>query len=209
MTGISQINSTLRQIVLSFERDGDSYPYSTSSGTSKLQLLSELRTAELIGLVVGLTLLLAGCAPIGPSLEILEGTEWVELGPVIVQSVTGRRAGADVNATGVFTQAENRMTLSLEFVLGPPPRFVRGTHNSRIGGKSFESAVSSESVTFLRRTKHRTGDRRGVSFRRPERRFEVSTSVSPNPTGPAPVTRLVCRIRWLQEFERQALKYLN
>ena len=114
-----------------------------------MQLLSELRTAELIGLVVGLILLLAGCAPIGPSLEILEGTEWVELGPVIVQSVTGRREGADVNATGVFTQARNRMTLSLEFVLGPPPRFVRGTHISRIGGKSFESAVSSESVTFL------------------------------------------------------------
>ena len=98
---------------------------------------------------LGMTLLAAGCAPGSPSLERFEGSEWIEVGPVVVRSMSGRRDGADIRATGVFSHGEDRMTLSLEFVLGPPARFVRGRHSSRIAGQFIESPVSSESVTFL------------------------------------------------------------
>ncbi len=98
---------------------------------------------------LGWALLASGCAPTSPGLERYEGSEWVEVGPVVVESMSGQRDGADVRANGVFTHGEDRMTLSLEFVLGPPARFVRGTHNSRIAGQVVESPVSSESVTFL------------------------------------------------------------
>ena len=98
---------------------------------------------------LGMSLLTAGCAPANPSLERFVGSEWIEVGPVVVESMSGRRDGADVRATGVFAQGEDRITLSLEFVLGPPARFVRGRHSSRIGGQFVESPVSSESVTFL------------------------------------------------------------
>ena len=117
-----------------------------------MQALTRWSAPKLIGLflwALGLTLLAAGCAPGSPSLERFEGSEWIEVGPVVVESMSGQRDGADVRATGVFSHGEDRMTLSLEFVLGPPARFVRGRHSSRIAGQFIESPVSSESVTFL------------------------------------------------------------
>ena len=98
---------------------------------------------------MGMTLLGGSCTPGSPSLERFEGSEWIEVGPVVVESMSGQRDGADVRATGVFTHGEDRMTLSLEFVLGPPARFVRGRHSSRIAGQFVDGPVSSESVTFL------------------------------------------------------------
>ena len=99
--------------------------------------------------VLGLSLHLLACTPRGPSLERFEQSGWVELGPVVIESMSGQRTGSDVRATGVFSHGDDRMTLSLVFVLGPPARFVGGYQNSRIAGESVESAVSSESVTFL------------------------------------------------------------
>ena len=91
----------------------------------------------------------SGCGPADPGLERFEETGWVELGPVNVESMIGDRRGSDVDATGVFTLGEDRMMLSMEFVLGPPARFVEGRHSSRIGQASFEGPLSAESVTFL------------------------------------------------------------
>ena len=109
-------------------------------------------------------------------------------GPVVVESMSGQREGVNVRATGVFTHGDDRITLSLEFVLGPPARFVRGTHRSRIAGESTESPVSSRIRHVSRGTEHRGVDRRRVPFREPGGRFEVSTSVSSHSVGPAPVT---------------------
>lgn len=92
---------------------------------------------------------LSACGPANPGLERFEETEWIELGPVVVESVSGQRRGADVEATGVFRFGEDRMTLSMSFVLGPPARFVEGRHSAQIGGESFEGLLSAESVTFL------------------------------------------------------------
>ncbi len=91
----------------------------------------------------------SGCGPANPGLERFEETEWIELGSVDVESMVGDRRGSDVDATGVFTLGGDRMMLSMEFVLGPPARFVEGRHNSRIGQTSFEGSLSAESVTFL------------------------------------------------------------
>ena len=98
-----------------------------------------------------LTLVLStpACAPANPGLERFEETEWVELGPVVVESLSGQRRGADVEATGVFTLGQDRVTLSMNVVLGPPARFVEGRYSSRIGGEFFEGLLSAESVTFL------------------------------------------------------------
>jgi hypothetical protein len=92
---------------------------------------------------------LSSCGPANPGLERFEEREWIELGPVVVESVSGQRRGANVEATGVFRLGEDRMTLSMSFVLGPPARFVEGRHSSRIGGESVEGLLSAESVTFL------------------------------------------------------------
>ena len=108
-------------------------------------LLSSVRLAVTFALV----LWSVACAPANPSLERFEETEWIALGPVVVQSMSGQRRGVDVEATGVFTMGEDRMTLSMTFVLGPPARFVEGRHRSRIGEEVFEGRVLAESVTFL------------------------------------------------------------
>ena len=130
-------------------RPGDTTASCRGAG---FEALSRLRTLESVvrsGWALALALCLVGCAPTGPSLERYEEPEWVDLGPVVVESMSGQREGVNVRATGVFTHGDDRITLSLEFVLGPPARFVRGTHRSRIAGESTESPVSSESVTFL------------------------------------------------------------
>ncbi len=109
------------------------------------------KSASLVWLawIFGWVCSLAGCSPASPGLERFDETAWLELGPVVVESMSGRRTGADVDAIGVFARGEDRMTLSMAFVLGPPARFVEGRHSSRIGGESFEGVVSAESVTFL------------------------------------------------------------
>jgi len=103
----------------------------------------------LLGEGLALVLWLSACGPANPGLERLGETGWIELGPIVVESMSGQRRGADVDATGIFTRGEDRMTLSMAFVLGPPARFVEGSHTSRIGGENFEGMVLAESVTFL------------------------------------------------------------
>lgn len=101
---------------------------------------------------LGLFPLLSACAPAIPTLEEFNDTEskWVELGPVIIESMAVDRDGAEVRATGVFLHGEdNRITLSMELFLEPPARFVSGNHSSRIAGEAFAGPVSSESLEFF------------------------------------------------------------
>lgn len=92
-----------------------------------------------------------GCAPRGPTLERFElsTSEWVALGPVVIDSVTGGRDGAEIRATAVFSRGEDRIMLELELYLDPPARFVRGRHRSRLAGEDIEGPVSSDGVDFL------------------------------------------------------------
>lgn len=101
---------------------------------------------------LGLLALLSACAPAIPTLEEFDDTEskWVESGPVIIESMSVERDGAEVRATGVFLHGEhNRITLSMELFLDPPTRFVSGNHSSRIAGEEFAGPVSSESLEFF------------------------------------------------------------
>ena len=117
-----------------------------------MQVFTRWRAPQLIDFSVwvsGITLLAVSCVPNSPSLERFEGSDWIKVGPVVVESMFGVRDGPDVRATGVFTQGQDRMTLSLEFILDNPTRFVRGRQNSGISGQLIESPVFAESVTFL------------------------------------------------------------
>ena len=66
---------------------------------------------------LGWVLPLSGCAPANPGLESFREDAWLELGPVVVESMSGARRGADVEAVGVFTRGEDQMTLSMTFIL--------------------------------------------------------------------------------------------
>ena len=100
---------------------------------------------------LGLFAPFSACAPAGPALEEFDDSEsaWVELGPVLIESMSVERDGAEVRATGVFLHGEDRITLSMELFLEPPARFVSGNHSSRIAGEAFAGPVSSESLEFF------------------------------------------------------------
>jgi hypothetical protein len=95
--------------------------------------------------------LIAGCGASGPALERFDepGSEWVPLGPAVVESMTGTRDGTDVQATAIVASGDNRVTLNVELHLDPPARFVAGTHESVIAGESFQGKITADSVDFL------------------------------------------------------------
>lgn len=92
---------------------------------------------------------LIGCAAERPGLERFDPAGWVDLGPVVVESMAGQRRGSEVEATAVFTHGNDRVTLSMQIVLGPPARFVEGNHMSLLEGASFVGPATAESITFL------------------------------------------------------------
>jgi hypothetical protein len=76
-------------------------------------------------------------------------SEWVPLGPVVVESMRGTRDGADVQAAAIVTRGDDRLVLTIELHLDPPARFVAGSHESVIAGVSFQGGLTAESVDFL------------------------------------------------------------
>ena len=109
-----------------------------------------MKTIALFVSALGFLPLLSACAPAGPTLEEFDAIEsrWVELGPVVIESMSVGRDGAEVSATGVFLRGEDRITLSMELFMEPPVRFVSGNHSSRIAGEAFAGPVSTESLEF-------------------------------------------------------------
>ena len=95
--------------------------------------------------------LLFGCAPAGPALDRLVDAEsgWVELGAVVIESMSVERDGAEVRATGAFSHGEDQITLSFELFLEPQARFVSGNHSSRISGQAVAGLIAAESVEFF------------------------------------------------------------
>jgi hypothetical protein len=108
--------------------------------------------------VISGTLLLAACGASGPTFERFDDdtSEWVELGPLAIESVDVDRAGEDVRASVVLTAGQDRIAIEqdriaieMELYLEPPARFVRGTHQSRIGGAEFGGVLGSDYVEFF------------------------------------------------------------
>ena len=110
-----------------------------------------MKTIAFFVSTLGLFAPLCACTPPGPALEKFDDTEsgWVELGPVLIESMSVERDGPEVRATGVFLHDEDRITLSMELFLEPPARFVSGNHSSRIAGEAFAGPASSESLEFF------------------------------------------------------------
>lgn len=94
---------------------------------------------------------LMGCGPSGPRLQRFDPdtSAWIEQSPLVVESLVVDRAGDEVHSSVVLTEGLDRIALSMELYLQPPARFVRGSHESRIGGTEFDGTLTSESVEFF------------------------------------------------------------
>ena len=69
--------------------------------------------------------------------------------PFKLQTMSGIRNGASVNAQARFEDGSDSGQMNLEIHLGPPPQFVAGTYRMNVAGQVREGTVGSESLTYL------------------------------------------------------------
>jgi hypothetical protein len=69
--------------------------------------------------------------------------------PFKLQTMSGIRNGASVNAQARFGDGSDSGQMNLEIHLGPPPQFVSGTYRVTMAGQTREGIVDCESLSYL------------------------------------------------------------
>lgn len=96
-----------------------------------------------------LLLTICSCTPQGPGFQREGETGWGDVSPLELRTIEGERDGERVAMRVHLVGEADEFRLDVSIVLGPPASFVRGSHESVVGGIAVSGPLEAEFIDFL------------------------------------------------------------